>query len=36
VEGSDEEKLAVFRKIRDQIDAKIQAWLVAQGAPANA
>jgi arsenate reductase len=36
VEGSDEEKLAVFCKIRDQIDAKIQAWLVAQGAPANA
>jgi arsenate reductase len=29
-EGSDEEKLAKFREIRDQIDEKVQAWLVAQ------
>ena len=26
-EGSEEEKLALFRKVRDQIKAKIQAWL---------
>lgn len=28
VEGTDEEILAEFRKIRDQIDARIQQWLV--------
>ncbi len=27
VAGTDEEKLASFRRIRDQIDAKITAWL---------
>jgi arsenate reductase len=27
VEGSDDEKLAKFREIRDQIEAKIQDWL---------
>ena len=26
-EGSDEEKLAYFRKVRDQIEAKVLAWL---------
>jgi arsenate reductase len=26
-EGSEEEKLAVFRKVRDQIKARIQEWL---------
>ena len=30
-EGSDEEILAVFRDIRDQIDQKIQAWLAELG-----
>jgi arsenate reductase len=25
--GTDEEKLAEFRRVRDEIDAKIQAWL---------
>lgn len=29
-EGSDEEKLAKFRAIRDQIDERIQEWLVTQ------
>lgn len=29
--GSDEETLAFFRKIRDQIDAKILEWLNTQG-----
>lgn len=28
--GSDEETLAFFRKIRDQIDAKILEWLISQ------
>ncbi|MBZ0289675.1 MAG: arsenate reductase ArsC [Anaerolineae bacterium] len=27
VEGADDEKLAAFRAIRDQIDTKIQSWL---------
>lgn len=27
VEGSDEEKLAAFRVVRDQIEARVQAWL---------
>ena len=25
--GSDEERLAVFRRVRDEIDARIQAWM---------
>ena len=29
--GSEEETLAVFREVRDQIDAKIREWLSAQG-----
>ncbi|MHB0987593.1 MAG: arsenate reductase ArsC [Bellilinea sp.] len=29
--GSEEETLAVFREVRDQIDAKISEWLSAQG-----
>lgn len=29
VQGTDEEKLAAFRKIRNQIDAKITGWLKA-------
>jgi len=29
-EGSDEEKLAKFRQVRDQIQAKIRTWLVEQ------
>lgn len=28
-EGTEEERLAVFRKIRDQIAARLQAWLTA-------
>jgi arsenate reductase len=32
-EGSDEEKLEKFRTIRDQIQAKIRAWLVEQNLP---
>ncbi len=27
VDGSDEAKLVAFRKIRDEIDARIKAWL---------
>jgi arsenate reductase len=27
VEGTDEDKMAAFRQIRDQIDARIQLWL---------
>ena len=30
-EGSDEEKLAVFRKVRDDIEAKIIEWLNSRG-----
>ena len=30
-EGSDEEKLAKFRAVRDQIDARIQVWLAEMG-----
>lgn len=26
-EGTDDEKVAVFREVRDEIDAKVQAWL---------
>lgn len=29
-EGTDEEKLAVFRAVRDQIEARIRAWLASQ------
>lgn len=37
VEGTDEEKLAAFREIRDQIDARIKRWLEElQGAQINA
>ena len=32
VQGSDEEILAKFREVRDQIDAKVQEWLVEQQA----
>jgi arsenate reductase len=31
--GTDEEKLAKFRQIRDQIEQRIQVWLVEQGVP---
>jgi len=31
VEGSDEEKLEAFRRIRDRIDEKIRSWLREQG-----
>jgi arsenate reductase len=30
-EGSDEEKLAKFREVRDQIDQRIKNWLAEQG-----
>ena len=29
-EGSDQERMAVFRRVRDELDAKIQAWLAQQ------
>lgn len=29
-EGSDEAKLAKFRSVRDQIDARLQTWLTAR------
>jgi arsenate reductase len=32
-EGSDMEKAAKFREVRDQIDARIQAWLAEQRIP---
>ena len=32
-EGADQEKLAKFRQVRDQIDAKIKAWLVELNVP---
>lgn len=31
VEGSDVEKLQKFREVRDQLDQKIQSWLIEQG-----
>ncbi len=31
--GDEEEILAVFRRVRDQIDAKVKAWLAEQGLP---
>jgi arsenate reductase len=33
VEGSEEEKLAKFRDVRDQIDARIKAWLAEINVP---
>jgi arsenate reductase len=30
-EGTEEEKLAKFREVRDQIDARPRAWLVEEG-----
>ena len=30
VEGSDEEKLAKFREVRDLIEAKVKSWLIEQ------
>jgi arsenate reductase len=32
--GADAEKLSKFRRVRDQIDAKIRDWLAEQGIPA--
>jgi len=32
-EGTDEQKLAKFRQVRDLIDAKVKAWLVEQNIP---
>jgi arsenate reductase len=32
-EGTDEETLAKFREVRDQIDARVRAWLGEQGLP---
>ena len=32
-EGTDEQKLAKFRQVRDLIDAKVRAWLVEQNIP---
>jgi arsenate reductase len=32
--GSDEQRLAVFRRVRDQIRAKVQTWLAEQPEPA--
>jgi arsenate reductase len=31
--GSDDEKLAVFRRVRDEIRAKIEKWLAERGGP---
>jgi arsenate reductase len=31
VEGTDEEKLAKFREVRDQVDQRIKEWLSEQG-----
>jgi arsenate reductase len=31
--GDEEEILAVFRRVRDEIDAKVKAWLAEQGLP---
>jgi arsenate reductase len=30
-EGTEEQRLEVFRRVRDEIDARIRAWLVEQG-----
>jgi len=32
-EGTDEQKLAKFRQVRDLIDARVKAWLVEQNIP---
>jgi arsenate reductase len=32
-QGTDEEKLAKFREVRDQIDANIKAWLLEINVP---
>jgi arsenate reductase len=34
--GSEEEVLAVFRRVRDEIEAKVKAWLVEHEVPASA
>jgi arsenate reductase len=34
--GSDDERLAVFRRVRDEIEARITAWLQQHAAPAGA
>jgi arsenate reductase len=34
--GSEEEVLAVFRRVRDEIEAKVKAWLLEHGVPASA
>jgi arsenate reductase len=36
VEGSDKDKLAKFREVRDQIDRRIRVWLAEQGHSADA
>ena len=33
-EGADEDKLAKFREVRNQIDERIRSWLAEQGLPA--
>ena len=35
-EGADEDKLAKFREVRNQIDERIRSWLAEQGLPAKA
>jgi arsenate reductase len=35
-EGSEEQKLGEFRRVRDQIQARIQAWITEQNASVNA
>ncbi len=35
VEGSDDQKLAAFRRVRDQISAKLDAWLAGEPAAAS-
>jgi arsenate reductase len=34
--GGEEEVLAVFRRVRDEIEAKVKAWLVEHEVPASA
>lgn len=31
--GTEEEKLAMFREVRDQIDTRVRGWLAGQGIP---
>jgi arsenate reductase len=33
LEGSEEERLAKYREVRDQIRARLAAWLAEQGVP---